>query len=91
MLPQNLNQEWKGGHCHQVDVPICAYMGKLLLLPIGCTVMVGMLEMCKVEMATANKADATQSILVWIAELESIHGRQRKMLTTLHEKLLEFR
>ena len=55
-------------------------------------VMAGMLEMCKDEMAIANKADADRDTIdSYLDELESIHERQCEMLTTLHEKLLEFR
>ena len=61
------------------------------LIATRCTVMVGTLEMCKDEMATANKADADRDTIdSCLDELESIHGRQREKLTTLHEKLLEF-
>jgi hypothetical protein len=61
------------------------------LIATSCKVMVGMREMCKDEMATAKKADADRDTIDSCLDgVKSVHGRQRKMLTTLHEKLLEF-
>ncbi|KAI2504388.1 hypothetical protein MHU86_10067 [Fragilaria crotonensis] len=55
-------------------------------------VMASMLAMCKDEMAIANRADADRDTIdSYLDELEGLHERQCEMLTTLHEKLLEFR
>jgi kinesin family protein 2/24 len=54
-------------------------------------VMASMLAMCKDEMAIANKADADRDTIdSYLDQLEGLHERQCEMLTTLHEKLLEF-
>jgi kinesin family protein 2/24 len=56
------------------------------------SVMSDMLRMCKDEMTLANNADADRdSIDAYLEELSGIHEKQCMMLTTLHEKLLEFR
>jgi kinesin family protein 2/24 len=56
------------------------------------TVMADMLAMCKDEMTLANKADADRdNVDSYLEKLENIHEKQCEMLTTLHEKLLEYR
>jgi kinesin family member 2/24 len=55
-------------------------------------VMSEMLGMCKAEMAIANKVDQDRDIIdTYLDELEGLHEKQCEMLSSLHEKLMEYR
>jgi kinesin family protein 2/24 len=56
------------------------------------TIMSEMLVMCKDEMNLANNADVDrESMHSYLDELSKMHEKQCTMLTSLHEKLLEYR